>query len=451
MRDAARPFDVTAPATPRIERVLSPFRTFTSTAAASGILLFAATVVALIWANSPWRDSYTDLWASKLSIQAGEYGLEMTLSHWINDGLMVVFFFVVGLEIKREVLVGELASLRQAALPIVAAFGGAVVPAGIYLALNAGTNAERGWGVPMATDIAFALGVLAIVGSRVPIGLKVFLTALAIVDDLIAVLVIAFAYTESVAWEYLLGGLAVLALAFVLNWLHVIRPVAYAFLGVVMWLMFVKSGVHATIAAVQMAIAFPARTRIDTVEFLNRGRSLLADFEAASAPGSSILTNKDHQSALYELETTTEQVQSPMQRLEHVLHPWVAFLIVPLFALANAGVALDERIGEALTGPIGLGVILGLLIGKQVGITLTALVMTRFGLASLPEGVTMRHIYAVSWIAGIGFTMSLFVAELAFTDEVHLATIKTGVLVASTIAGLVGFVLMRLVTRPGAT
>ncbi len=450
MRDAARSFDVTAPATPRIVRVLAPFRTFTSTAASGGILLFIATVVALVWANSPWRDSYSDLWATTLSIQAGGYGLEKTLSHWINDGLMVIFFFVVGLEIKREVLVGELASLRQAAFPIVAAVGGAIVPAGIYLALNGGTDAARGWGVPMATDIAFALGVLALLGSRIPTGLKVFLTALAIVDDLIAVLVIAFAYTESVSWDYLLGGLAVLILAFVLNWLHVIRPLAYAILGIVMWLMFVKSGVHATIAGVLMAMAIPARTRIDTVEFLNRGRSLLADFESAAAPGTSILTNKDHQSALYEMETTAELVQSPMQRLEHVLHPWVAFLIVPLFALANAGVELGEGLGDALTGSIGLGVILGLVVGKQIGVTLAALAMTRFGLASLPEGVRMRDIYAVSWLAGIGFTMSLFVAELAFPGGDDLATIKTAILAASLIAGVVGFVLLRLLMKPDA-
>ena len=450
MRDAAPPFDVTAPATPRIERVLAPFRAFTGTAAAGGILLFIAAVAALVWANSPWRDSYTDLWMTKVSIQAGGYGLEKTLGHWINDGLMVVFFFVVGLEIKREVLVGELAAPRQAALPIVAAVGGAIVPAAIYLAFNGGTDAARGWGVPMATDIAFSLGVLALLGSRIPTGLKVFLTALAIVDDLIAVLVIAFAYTETVAWDYLLAGLAILVLAFVLNWLHVIRPMAYAILGVVMWLAFVKSGVHATIAGVLLALAIPARTRIDTAEFLDRGRALLADFESAAAPGTHILTNKDHQSALYEMETTAELVQSPMQRLEHVLHPWVAFLIVPLFALANAGIELGKGLGDALTSPIGLGVIVGLVVGKQIGVTLTALLVTRLGLASLPEGVTMRQIYAVSWLAGIGFTMSLFVAELAFVGAGDLTTIKTGILAASMIAGTVGYALLRIVTRPGA-
>ncbi|HRA31736.1 MAG TPA: Na+/H+ antiporter NhaA, partial [Thermomicrobiales bacterium] len=431
MRDVARQFDVTASATPRIDRVLAPFRAFTGTAAAGGILLFVATVVALIWANSPWRDSYADLWATKLSIQVGGYGLEKTLTHWINDGLMVVFFFVVGLEIKREILVGELASPQQAAFPIVAAAGGAIVPAAIYLAFNIGTDASRGWGVPMATDIAFALGVLAVLGSRVPIGLKVFVTALAIVDDLIAVLVIAVAYTEAVAWDYLIGGLVILGLAFVLNWLHVIRPIAYLIVGVIVWLAFVKSGVHATIAGVLMALAIPARTRINTGEFLGRGRALLADFEAAAAPGAHILTNKDHQAALYEMETTADLVQSPMQRLEHALHPWVAFLIVPLFALANSGIALGAELGHTLTSPIALGIILGLVIGKQIGVTLTVLGMTRFGFASLPDGVTFRQIYAVSWIAGIGFTMSLFVAELAFLNNSDLAAAKAAILVAS--------------------
>ncbi|MCO5177104.1 MAG: Na+/H+ antiporter NhaA [Thermomicrobiales bacterium] len=448
MYDAVRSLTNGPTEPPRIDRMLAPFRTFSRTAAAGGILLFLATVVALVWANSPWSDSYARLWSTELSIEAGRFHLDATLSHWINDGLMVIFFFVVGLEIKREVLVGELASLRQAAFPIAAAIGGATVPALIFLAFNAGTEAVRGWGVPMATDIAFALGVLALLGSRVPNGLKVFLAALAIADDLIAVLVIAIAYTETVAWIYLGAGFVVLCAAFILNWLGVIRPIVYAVLGIVLWLVFLKSGVHATIAGVLLAMAIPARTRIDTFDFVARGRALLSDIESAATPGVSVVTNRDHQSALHELETTTEFVQSPMQRMEYGLHPWVAFLIVPLFALANAGVPLDSGLGEALTSPSGLGVIIGLVIGKQVGITLSALAMVRFGIAPLPDGVTMRQIYAVSWVAGIGFTMSLFIAELAFDGGEHLAAIKAAVLVASAIAGTVGYLLMRLATQP---
>lgn len=448
MYDAVRSLTSVPTEPPRIDRMLAPFRTFSRTAAAGGILLFLATVIALVWANSPWSASYARLWSTELSIEAGRFQLDATLSHWINDGLMVIFFFVVGLEIKREVLVGELASLRQAVFPIAAAFGGAAVPALIFLAFNVGTDAARGWGVPMATDIAFALGVLALLGSRVPNGLKVFLAALAIADDLIAVLVIAIAYTESVSLTYLGAGFAMLFIALVLNWLGVIRPTVYALLGIVLWLVFLKSGVHATIAGVLLAMVIPARTRIDTLDFVARGRALLSDIESAATPGVSVMTNRDQQSALHELETTTEFVQSPMQRMEYVLHPWVAFLIVPLFALANAGVPLDSGLGEALTSAAGLGVIIGLIVGKQIGITLMALAMVRFRIAPLPDGVTMRHIYAVSWLAGIGFTMSLFIGELAFNGGEHLAAIKTAILVASAIAGTVGFVLMRLVTKP---
>jgi NhaA family Na+:H+ antiporter len=427
--------------------VFAPFRNFAHTQASGGILLFLATVVALVWANSMWSDQYFSFWHTTLTLQVGEFGLSKTLSHWINDGLMTIFFFVVGLEIKREMLVGELASLRNAALPIAAAVGGATVPALIFVALNAGESSVRGWGVPMATDIAFALGVLAILGSRVPTGLKVFLAALAIVDDLIAVLVIAVFYATDINWNYLLAGLLVFILLVSLNLMRVLRPLAYALLGVVLWLMFVKSGVHATIAGVLLALSIPARTRIDAGEFLSRSRAILNDFERADRPGSSTLTNLEHQAALQDLETTTEQVQSPMQRLEHLLHPWVAFVIVPLFALANAGVRLDEGLGDALSGPVGLGIILGLVIGKQAGIMLVTSLLVRQGWSTLPDGVTWAHIYAVSWLAGIGFTMSLFIADLAFLEEHTLATAKAGILAASVIAGIIGFVLMRVVTE----
>jgi NhaA family Na+:H+ antiporter len=431
--------------------VFAPFRNFAQTEASGGILLFLATLVALVWANSAWSNQYFDLWHTTMTVQIGDYGLSKTLNHWINDGLMAIFFFVVGLEIKREMLVGELASPRNALLPIAAAVGGATVPALIYLTLNAGGDNMRGWGVPMATDIAFALGVLAILGSRVPSGLKVFLAALAIVDDLLAVLVIAVFYTSNVEWNYLLAGLLVFVGLIVLNIMGIMRPLVYALLGVVLWLMFVKSGVHATIAGVLLALSIPARTRIDTNEFLGRARALLRDFERADVPGRSILTNPEHQAALQDLETATEQVQSPIQRLEHLLHPWVAFVIVPIFALANAGIRLDKGSGEALTGSIGLGIILGLILGKQIGITtVTALLVSR-GWTTLPDGVTMRHIYGVSWLAGIGFTMSLFIADLAFLDDHRLAAAKAGILAASVIAGGVGYCLLRLLSSVAET
>ena len=428
---------VTQTPPPRIDVLLRPFRNFLHTAAAGGIVLMAATVVALIWANSPWSESYVELWRATLTVDLAGYRLSKDLSHWINDGLMAIFFFVVGLEIKREILVGELASLRQAALPIAAALGGAIVPAAVYVALNVGSDDIRGWGVPMATDIAFVLGIVALLGSRVPLGLKVFLTALAIVDDLIAVLVIALFYTAEIAWSYLLGGLGAFVLLIIANRIGISRPLVYALIGLVMWVAFVKSGVHATIAGVLLAMTIPARTRINPDAFFVTGQDALETLRPDRTPRT-FLSTKEHQSALQALETATEQIQSPMQRLEHALHPWVAFLIVPLFALANAGVAFGDDVADVATSSVSLGIILGLIVGKQVGITLATLLVVRSGLATLPAGVGMRHIYGASCLAGIGFTMSLFIADLAFLEESQLAAAKIGILGASVIAGVVG-------------
>lgn len=429
---------------PRVARVLTPFREFTHTEVSGGIFLFIAAVVALLWANSPWGDHYFDLWHTYLTIDLGFYSLSMTSVHWINDGLMVIFFFVVGLEIKREFLVGELSTLRQAALPIAAAAGGAIVPALIYVTLNAGTDGIRGWGVPMATDIAFALGVLAVLGSRVPTGLKVFLTALAIADDIIAVLVIAIFYTADLDVLPLAAAAAIVAALLVANRLGVRRPLVYAIFGIFLWFAFIESGVHATVAGVLLAVTIPARTRIDADEFVQKSRESIDNFEAASAGGANVLTNPVHQSALHDLESSVEAVQSPMQSLEHALHPWVAFLIVPVFALANAGVALGDNFGDAVTDNVGLGIILGLILGKQIGIMLLAFVMVRSGYTSLPLGVSWRQIYGASCLAGIGFTMSLFVADLAFIDVHLLNTAKVGILTASVIAGVIGYTMLRL-------
>jgi NhaA family Na+:H+ antiporter len=433
---------------PGVTRVLTPFRDFAHTEASGGILLFIAAVVALIWANSPWSEHYSDLWHSYVSIQFGRYGLEMSLSHWINDGLMAIFFFVVGLEIKREFLVGELSSLRQALLPIAAAAGGAVLPATIYVAITFGSDDIRGWGVPMATDIAFALGVLALLGSRVPTGLKVFLTALAIADDILAVLVIALFYTDTVRWDYLLAGIGLIVVLFGANRLGIRHVAVYGGLGILVWLAFVESGVHATVAGVLLALTIPSRTRIDVDEFINRTRGAIDEFDRAGVHGKNVISNPGHQSALQDVESATEHVQAPMQKLEHNLHPWVAFVIVPLFALANAGVSIGDNLDEALTSPLSLGIVAGLVLGKQLGITAVAWVLVRSGLSVLPEGVGWRHIYGAACLAGIGFTMSLFIADLAFSEEERLALAKIGILGASVIAGLIGFTLLRLVTKP---
>ena len=428
---------------PPIGRVLYPIREFMHAGASGGIVLIACALVALAWANSPWADSYAALWGAKITIGPEGYAISETLLHWINDGLMALFFFVVGLEMKREVLAGELASLRLAALPIAVALGGMLVPAAIYAAINAGGEGAGGWGVPMATDIAFALGVLALLGSRAPASLKIFLTALAIVDDLGAVLVIALFYTDEVAWGWLGIGAGFLLALGVANRLHVRHPIPYALLGLGLWVAFLESGVHATIAGVLLALTIPARTRMDTDRFLRRGRELLDEFDRAGDEGAHILANGGQQAAVAELEAACERVQSPMQRLEHALHPWVAFGIVPLFALANAGVGLGGGLGDALAQPVTLGVVAGLVLGKQLGVTLFAWLAVRAGLADLPEDIGWRHVYGAGWLAGIGFTMSLFVGSLAFGEGQLLDAAKLGILAASLAAGVGGWLVLR--------
>ncbi|HEX7185841.1 MAG TPA: Na+/H+ antiporter NhaA, partial [Thermoanaerobaculia bacterium] len=417
---------------------------FAHTASSGGIVLLVCTAIALAWANSPWAASYHHLWELEIAIDAGPVAIRSTLHHLINDGLMVVFFFLVGLEIKREVRIGELASFQRAALPAAAALGGMVVPAALYAALNLGGSGSAGWGIPMATDIAFALGVLALLGNRVPAGLKVFLAALAIVDDIGAVLVIALFYTGGVDWVALGAAGALLLLAAGANAAGVRRPWAYSVIGVALWGAVLASGVHATVAGVLLAMAIPSRTRINEDEFLRRAHRSVEAFEGACGPGTNVLTNQAQQEALLNLETLCEQAQAPLQRMERKLHGIVAFGIMPLFALANAGVQLaGGDAGMALSGPVTLGILLGLVLGKPLGITLFSWIAVRAGLAALPRGVTWRQIHGVAWLGGIGFTMSLFVAGLAFPDAPALLTAaKLGVLAASLVAGLCGWFLL---------
>jgi NhaA family Na+:H+ antiporter len=434
---------VTSRSVQPVERLLAPFREFAHTSASGGLLLIAAAAVALVWANSPLAESYSAVWGTTLSIEVGPVSLSETLLHWVNDALMAIFFLVVGLEIKREVLVGELASLRRATLPIAAAVGGAVLPAVIFLILVGGATAGRGWGIPMATDIAFALGVLALLGSRAPLGLRVFLTALAIVDDLLAVLVIALFYTSDLSMPALGAAAAVLALLVVANRIGVRRPVVYALLGLALWLAVFESGIHATVAGVLLALTIPATTRLDSDAYVARARQHIDDFEGRTIGGEDAST-EDHHAALWELEDATERAQAPMMRIEHALHPWVSFLIIPLFALANAGVAINPDVGSIVREPVAIGVILGLVIGKQVGITVMAAIVVRLGLAALPAGVSWRHIYGAAWLGGIGFTMSLFIGTLAYGEgSPELALAKVAILLASVLAGVGGFVILR--------
>jgi Na+:H+ antiporter, NhaA family len=433
-----------------VERIVRPFQDFAHKQSSGGILLIAATVVALVWANSPWGESYAALWHTKLTIGVDGFSLSKDLTHWINDGLMAVFFLVVGLEIKREVLVGELSSVRGAALPVAAAVGGAVVPAAIYLAFNAGTEGTAGWGIPMATDIAFALGVLALLGDRVPVTLKVFVTALAIVDDIVAVLVIAFFYTSEISWGALGVGSAFLAALVVANLLGVGRTLVYAVLGIGLWLAFLLSGVHATIAGVLLAFTVPAISFINPGAFLERGRYILDRFEQAGEKGENVLANEERQAALHALNHATYKLEPPLHELEHTLHPWVVFAIMPVFALANAGVPLGGGIVEALTSPVALGIVAGLVLGKQLGVTLFAWLAVKSGISELPRGIGWRHVYGTGWLAGIGFTMSLFISDLAFSDGSLVEIAKLGILAASLIAGVVGWTILRTVGTTSA-
>jgi NhaA family Na+:H+ antiporter len=433
-----------------VRRLVLPFQEFFQAESASGIVLLACAAVAMVWANSPWAESYFHLWESHLVVSGGPIDLDYSLHYWINDGLMAVFFFMVGLEIKREVLVGELASPKQAALPIAAALGGMLVPAGIFVLFNAGTPELRGWGIPMATDIAFALGVLALLGSRAPAGLKIFLAALAIVDDLGAVLVIALFYSEGIDWTMLLYGGITLIVLLGANRGGVRRPAVYALLGLVLWYFFLKSGVHATIAGVLLATTIPAKTRINVPDFVGRAREYLQRFEADGLrPDPAHPLTPQQESALERLEEAAEGVQSPLLSIEHAIVPWVAFGIMPLFALANAGVALEPEVVAGVGSPVVLGVALGLLIGKPIGVGLFAWGSVKLGLAGFPAGVRTMHLLGVGFLAGIGFTMSLFIAGLAFGDTT-LELAKVGVLAASTIAGFIGYAILRARGNPGA-
>jgi NhaA family Na+:H+ antiporter len=425
-----------------IDRILSPFQEFFQQEASSGILLIIATILALVWANSPWADAYQSLWRTKISFSVGTFSLSKDLLLWINDGLMAVFFFVVGLEIKREVMVGELASPRKAVLPIVAAIGGMLVPAGFYLLFNPRGPAQSGWGIPMATDIAFALGVLSLLGKRIPLSLKIFLTAVAIVDDLGAVLVIALFYTSNIVWLSLILAGGILIVLIIMNRLGVRSPLLYGLVGIFLWVAFLKSGVHATIAGVLLAMTIPVRTRINTKEFITHANFFLEEFRSHGKTGESVLTNKDQRAALQAIEIAAEHAQTPLQRMEHILHPWVGYFIMPVFALANAGIALKGDFLSAFLHPVTLGVMAGLIFGKQIGIFLASYVAVKLGWSDLPSGMTWTRLYGLAWLAGIGFTMSLFIASLAFGKSDFLSLSKSGILVASLISGLVGAVIL---------
>ena len=422
--------------------LIRPIQEFLATEAAGGILLLAATVAALLWANLPGGGSYGNFWGSHVTLDLNLLTLDLTLKKWVNDGLMTVFFFVVGLEIKREIVRGELADRRRAALPIIAALGGMVAPALIYLAINAGGEGERGWGIPMATDIAFAMGVLALLGRRVPLSLKVFLLAVAIVDDIGAILVIAVFYTEGLdlAWLAVAGGLC--ALIGVLPRWGVRDVIVYSVIGGFVWLAMHESGVHATIAGVVLGLLTPAVAHYNDANLVDRGGRLIATFsETASQP--TALSRGVPAAALRDLEELSRESRPVLNRLEHALHPWTSYGIVPLFALANAGIGLSgDLIRDSMTSPITLGVFLGLVLGKPLGIMVASMIAVRAGVADLPADVRWSQVLGASILAGIGFTVSIFITGLALSDSGLVDEAKLGILVGSALMGVLGFVVL---------
>jgi NhaA family Na+:H+ antiporter len=428
-----------------IEILLNPINKFLHQEASGGILLIIFTVVALAWANSPWFESYHHLWHTHLVVSIGNLlTFDYTIHHWINDGLMVIFFFTVGLEIKRELLVGELSSMQKASLPIAAALGGMIVPALFYVFFNAGGDGAGGWGIPMATDIAFVVGIMALLGPRVPLTLKIFVLALAIADDIGAVLVIAIFYTSEISIMALVIAAIVLVILAFLNKLGTKSLIPYTILGIILWIAFLKSGVHATIAGILLAFTIPATARYNTKQFSDKTRGLLNKFDESGEHGENVLSNEGRQTNVMAIEKNCEKILTPLQRFEHGLHPWVSYLIIPLFALANAGVTFAgmDVIG-AITSPVSLGIIVGLFVGKQLGIFGFSWIAVKLKLGSLPEGVNWTKINAAGILAGIGFTMSLFIAGLAFTDESLIELSKIGVLCGSLLSGIIGYLLLK--------
>ena len=441
-----------APWEKNFDRILTPFEEFIHRQTTSGLLLMAMAVLAMALANGPFADTYNKAIHTYISIDVGDWSLKMTLQHWVNDGLMALFFFVVGLELKREFLVGELANPRNATMPIAAAIGGMVVPALIYFAINPSGDAALGWGVPMATDIAFAVGALALLASRVPKALITFLVALAIVDDLGAVMVIAFFYTDSIAIGPLVvaGGLFALLLA--LNMIGIRNTIPYFIIAVFLWYALLQSGVHATLAGILGAMTVPAIPKYNPERFSEHVAELMQRFDDSHQQGKNIMTNEPLRAVVQTLNNGVVSVEAPLQRLEHIWHMPVAYLVIPIFALVNAGIPLEfGSMGETLKSPVMMGVSLGLIVGKFVGITGFSWLVLKLGVAQLPKGTRFTQIAGVSLLAGIGFTMSIFVAQLGFGEREDLLLMaKTGILLASVLAGIAGYVWLYMVSKPGS-
>lgn len=447
-----RRYKILAPWERLFDKVATPFERFIHQQTTTGLVLMFMTIVALILANSPFADGYADLFHTHIAISVGSFSLDYSIHHWINDGLMALFFFVIGLEIKREALSGGLSDPRNAILPIVAAIGGVVVPALIYYYINKGLPGEHGWGIPMATDIAFAVSALVLLGRRVPVALVTFLVALAIVDDLVAVTVIAIFYTAELHIMSLAIAFAVFGVLIAFNLFGIHRPLPYFIVGGIMWLFMLDSGVHATIAGILTALAIPHKPKFNPIFFEEHMNKLKDRFKKYEIGQNHELHDKQ-KTLLHNMQDSVNAVQAPLNRLEHEFHLPVSLIVIPLFALANAGIAINfSGMGDMLLEPVALGIILGLIFGKVLGIAGVSILAIKLGLARLPKDTSYSQIFGVAFLGGIGFTMSIFIAELAWLNIEDGAELllqaKTGILFASLLAGVIGFVWLRFIAKP---
>lgn len=431
--------------TPVDKWFINPLKEFISNSVMGGITLFIAAVIAVIMANSPWSDWYLNLWKYKVAITLnGNTFLDYDIQHWINDGLVAVFFFVLGLELKREMVAGQLSGLKNATLPIIVGVSGMVFPAMIFLLLN-GTSSEAstGWGIPMACDIAFILGVLYLLGDKVPASVKIFFTAFGIVDDLGAILIIALFYTDQISYVHLIIGLSFFLVLILANKLGVRNTLFYAAVGILgVWIPFLLSGIHATIAAVLVAFTIPVSTKISEQGFLNKIKKFSIRLNDANTNDTSAVT-KEQLHILGEMKTLTKHAMTPLQRLEHDLHPVVSFIVMPLFALANAGVVFTLDLNSLLANNIFTGIVFGLIVGKFLGIFGVTALLVKLKMAKLPHNMTLRHLFGISILSGIGFTMCLFITGLAYNDDVHIAQAKLGIFTASILAGILGYIILK--------
>jgi len=428
------------------QAILTPVQKFIKTESFSGFLLFFATIAALVLANSPLSDFYNSIWQYEVGIKSDSFKLIKPLTLWINDGFMAVFFFVIGLEIKRELLIGELNSLKKASLPIVGAVGGMIIPLFVFLALNTNADTEAGWGIPMATDIAFTLAILSLLGKNVPVGLKIFLTAFAIIDDLGAVLVIAIFYSQEISWNLIFISFILLGILYVMSYKKIHNKFIFAIFGITIWILFLKSGIHPTIAGILLAFAVPIRQKINEFTYADRLQTIVKDITSDSVTNELPVLSKEQIEKISYLEEWTNKVQSPLQQLEYKLHKWVAYFIMPIFAFANAGISLSSDV--EIDMQLIINIAIALVFGKMLGVFLFSYLGLKLKIAQLPLNVNLKQIFGVSILAGVGFTMSLFISNLAFTDsDVYQNSAKLGIIIASVVAGVIGFIILKTAVK----